>query len=128
MSVRLAAQVLSSTASKVLLAYGPPEAPETVRFCSLMDCFFDIMSIRNMQSHEFERKPILAPFTSVSDPRFSSLRNMFLKHFQDWLNSVEQHQGNFTKDARQKMFISSQTYEVLKITINSIIEATEFLL
>ena len=54
--------------------------------------------------------------------------NVFLKHFQDWLNSVEQRQGNFTKDARQKMFISSQTYEGLKITVNSIIEATQFLL
>ena len=44
MNVRLAAQVLSSTVSKVLLAYGPPEAAEAARFCSLMDCFFDIMT------------------------------------------------------------------------------------
>ena len=55
-------------------------------------------------------------------------RNVFLNYFQDWLNSVEQRQGNFTKDARQKMFISSQTYEGLKITVNSIVEATQFLL
>ena len=81
-----------------------------------------------MQSHEFERKPMLAPFTSVNDPRFSWLCNVFLKYFQDWLNSVEQRQGNFTKDAHQKMFISSQTYEGLKITVNSIIGATQFLL
>ena len=47
MNVRLAAQVLSSTVSEVLLAYGPPEAAETAHFCSLMDCFFDIMNIRN---------------------------------------------------------------------------------
>ena len=71
---------------------------------------------------------MLAPFTSVNDPRFSWLRNVFLKYFPDWLNSVEQRQGNFTKDARQNMFISSQTYEGLKITVNSIIEATQFLL
>ena len=71
---------------------------------------------------------MLAPFTSVNDPRFSWLRNVFLKYFQDWLNSTEQRQGNFTKDAGQKMFISSQTYEGLKITVNSIIEATQFLL
>ena len=37
-----------------LLAYGPPEAAETAHFCLLMDCFFDIMNIRNMQSHKFE--------------------------------------------------------------------------
>ena len=65
---------------------------------------------------------------SVNDPRFSGLRNVFLKYFQDWLNSVEQRQGNFTKDTRQKMFISSQTCEALKITVNSIIEPTQFLL
>ena len=128
MNVRLAAQVLSSTVSKVLVAYGPPKAAETAHFCSLMIYFFDIMNIRNTQSHEFERKPMLAPFTSVNDPRFSWHRNVFLKYFQDWLNSVEQRQVNFTKDARQKMFISSQTYEELKITVNSIIEATQFLL
>ena len=40
MNVRFAAQVLSSTVSKILLAYGPPEAAETGHFCSLMDCFF----------------------------------------------------------------------------------------
>ena len=36
MNVGLAAQVLSS-ASKILLAYSPPEAAETARFFSLMD-------------------------------------------------------------------------------------------
>ena len=49
-----------------------------------------------------------------------------LQYLQDWLNSVEQCQGNFTKDARQKMFLSMQTYEGLKINVNSIIEATQF--
>ena len=43
-NVRLEAQVLSSV-SKVLLACGPLEAAETVNFCPLMDCFFDIMEI-----------------------------------------------------------------------------------
>ena len=42
MNVRLATQVLSSTVSKVLLAYGPPEAAETAHFCSLMDCFLTL--------------------------------------------------------------------------------------
>ena len=127
MNVRLAVQVLSSTVSKVLLEYGPPAA-ETAHFCSLMDCFFDIMNIRNTQYHKFQWRRLLAPLTSVNDPRFSWLRNVFLKHFLDWLNSVEQRQGSFTKDARQKMFISSQTYEGFKITVNSITEATQFLL
>ena len=81
---------------------------------------FDIMNTQNNQSLEFEWKPILAPppLRSVNDRRFSWLRNVFLKSFQDWLNSVQQCQGNFTKDASQKNFILWQTYEGLKKSLN----------
>ena len=72
---------------------------------------FDIMNTQNNQSLEFEWKPMLAPLRSVNDWRFSWLRNVFLKSFQDWLNSVQQCQGNFTKDAGQKMFISWQDWK-----------------
>ena len=48
---------------------------------------------------------MLAPLRSVNDQRFSWLRNVFLKLFQDCLNSVQKHQGNFERDAGQKMFI-----------------------
>ena len=43
-------------------------------------------------------------------------------------NSVQQCKGNFTKDTGHKMFISWQTYEGLEISVNWIIEATQFLL
>ena len=79
---------------------------------------FDIMNIQNNQSLEFEWIPMLAPLRSVNDWRFLWLCNVFLKFFQDWLNSVQQCQGNFTKDADQKMFILWQTYDGLKISIN----------
>ena len=79
---------------------------------------FDIMNIQNNQSLEFEWMPMLVPLSSVNDWRFSWLRNVFLKSFQDWLNSAQQGQGKFTKDAGQKMFILWQTYEGLKICIN----------
>ena len=72
---------------------------------------FGIMNIQNNQSIEFEWIPMLAPLRSVNDWRFSWLRNVFLKSFQDWLNSVQQCQGNFTKDAGQKMFISWQDWK-----------------
>ena len=74
---------------------------------------------------------MLAPLRTVNDQRFSWLRNVFLKLFQDWLNSVQKSQRNFERDTSQKMFISivgQQTYEGLKISVNSIIEATQFLL
>ena len=88
MNVKLAAQILSSTVSKTLTSYGLPEAAGTAKFCLLMDGFFDIMNIRNIQSHEFERKPFLAPFTSVNDDWFGWLQNVFLKYFKDWLTSI----------------------------------------
>ena len=115
MNVKLA-QVLSSTVSKTLTSYGPPEAAGTAKFCLLMDSFFDIMNIRNIQSHEFERKPFLGPFTSVSDDWFGWLQNFFLKYFEDWLASIQQRPGNFSRNAHSNMFISLQTFEGLKIT------------
>ena len=91
---------------------------------------FDIMNIQNNESYEYEWKPImLAPLMiNVNDRTFSWFRNVFLKSFQEWVNSVQQLQGNFTKDVDQKMFISWQIYQGLNISVNSIIEATQFLL
>ena len=45
---------------------------------------------------------MLAPLRSVNDQRFSWLRNVFLKLFQGWLNSVQKRQGKFERDASQK--------------------------
>ena len=128
MNVKLAAQVLSSTVSKVLEERCSPEASGTAEFCSLMDTFFDIMNIRDTRSHEYKRKPALAPFSSVNDPRFSWLRNVFLKYFEDWLVSISQRPGNFSRNAQSKMFITHQTYEGLKLSVHSITEAVQFLL
>ena len=72
---------------------------------------------------------MLSPLRSVNDQRFSWLRDLFLKLCQDWLNSVQKRQGSFERDAGQKIFISivgQQTYEGLKISVNSVIEATQF--
>ena len=51
-----------------------------------------------------------------------------MQYFEDWLTSVEQRLGNFSRNAKGKMFISQQTYEGFKITINSVIEKVRFLL
>ena len=67
---------------------------------------FDITNTQNGQSLEFEWKPMLAPFRSANNRRFSWLCNVFLKLFQDWLNSVQKRQGNFEIDAGRKMVIS----------------------
>ena len=106
--------------------HGPPEAVGTTKFCSLMINFFDIMNVRNIHSHDFERKPFLAPLTSVNDQRFSWLQNVFLKYFEDWQTSIEQRPGTFSRNTKGNMFVSWQTYEGLKITVHSIIEAAKF--
>ena len=51
MNVKLATQLLRSTVSKVPLKYGPPEAAGTAKCCFLIDMFFDIMVIRDINSH-----------------------------------------------------------------------------
>ena len=78
MNVKLAAQVLRSTVSKVSLKYRPPEAAGTAKCCSLTDMFFDIMNIRDIISHKFELRPSVVPFSRVDDPQFSWIRNVFL--------------------------------------------------
>ena len=103
-NVKLAAQVLSSIVSRILSQYGSPEASGTVRFCALMDTFFDIMKIRDIHSHQFLRKPSLMPFTSNDDPRFSWLRNVFLQYFEDWLTSIKQRDDKFSKKEKNKIF------------------------
>ena len=70
MNVKLAAQVLSSTVSKVLLKYRPPETAGTAKFCSLMNMFPDIMNIRDINSYKSELKPSLLPFSRVDEPKF----------------------------------------------------------
>ena len=70
-NVKLAAQILSSIASKALLKYVTPEAAGTPKFCSLMDMSFDIMNIRDINSHKFHLKLSLLPFSRVEDLRFS---------------------------------------------------------
>ena len=51
---------------------------------------FDIMNIQNNQSLEFEWVSMLAPcIRSVNDWSFPWLCNVFVKSFQDWLNSLQ---------------------------------------
>jgi len=128
MNVRLAAQVLSNSMSIALKEYGTAESAETAKFCSMMDSFFDIVNIRNTKEHIHKSKPLLAPIASPDDERLTWLTDEFLNYFTQWLHSIETRPGNFTKTAKEKMFISRQTYQGLKITVNSIVECVRYLL
>ena len=52
----------------------------------------------------------------------------FLDYLKHWKESTESRQGDYTQNARSRMFLSWQTYEGYKITVHSAIEATKFLL
>ena len=126
-NVKLAAKVLSLSVSKVLSTYGPPGAAGTAKFCLLMDIFFNIMNMKNVNPHQFERKPNTDPFSSIIDPRFFWLRQVFLQYFKEWLHPIEKRQSNFSQKDWQKMFMLWKIYVGLNITVSSIIEAVQLL-
>ena len=128
MRVNLAAQVLSSTMSSVLTQFGPSEASATAEYCKMIDQFFDCLNVRSLDEHLRKRKPLLAPFISIEDNRFQFLENEFLGYFRDWKESIANRQGEFTANARAKMFVSWQTHEGLQITVYSITERFKYLL
>ena len=80
--------MLSTTVSKVLFNYGPADAAGTAEFCLMFDKFFDIMNVSSTAAFSSELKPFNAAFSSIDDPRFSWLKNQFLKYFEDWLRSI----------------------------------------
>ena len=128
MRVNLAAQVLSATVSAVLTTFGSPESSGTAKLCEMVDSFFDCLNVRSTTEHQRKRKPFLAPYTSVDDERFHWLETTFLGYLNSWKQSTENRPGEFTQNARSKMFLSWQTHEGFQITTFSVIEATKFLL
>ena len=128
MRVKLAAQVMSSSVSKVMLAYSPLEAHETARFIGLVDKFFDCFNTRSLHEAEFERNPFVAPYVNCDDHRFNFLENTFLKYLGEWEESIKGRGVNFTTGDRKKMFISEQTYCGIKTSVYALIECTKNLL
>jgi len=128
MTVRYAAQVLSSSVGKVLLEFGEKESHETAKFCLLVDQFFDCGNVRNTQEYITKRKPFLKPYSSLGDERFDWLENTFLKYFEDWLKWIEETHPTMTPENKARMFISWQTYEGIQLSVKSLIHSVKFLL
>ena len=51
-----------------------------------------------------------------------------MDYLREWNEITEAREGNFTQNARSRMFLSRQAHEGLQITVDSGIEATKFLL
>ena len=121
--VNLAVQTLSATNARILNHDLGPDTSETSMFCSLMNTFFDVMNVRNTKEHQIKINPNLKPYETIDNERFDWLKTVFLKYFDDWEANIAQRQG-FTKTEKEKMFISKQTRNGLKITVASVIECT----
>lgn len=65
--------------------------------------------------------------TSLLFPRFVWLME-FLDYLRTWKENVDNRPGNFTQNARNRMFLSWQTYEGFQISVQSAVEVTRFLL
>ena len=132
MKVFLAVQVLSNTMSKALVENGTDREKEsrseTSKVCGMMNSFFDCCNVRNNDEGRNSRNAFKEPYTDVNDERFVWLKKDFLEFFRSWEKSVQSRPGEFTKGERGKMFISKQSMDGLKITVNSLIEAVQFLL
>lgn len=129
MKVSLAAQVLSNTVAKALERhYSSGEARETAQLCKMMNDFFDCLNVRSTTEHLRKRNALLAPYRSADDERFNWLQNVFLEYLKSWKSSVEAREGNFSEDEKGRMFLSTQTFYGLKMTVASAIAVTKFLL
>ena len=123
MRVNLAVQVLSQTMSTVLSTYGSPGHKGTAEFCLKMNKFFDCTYVRSLVEGERKRKSFQKPYKSVDDERINWLQEEFLVYLRSWMNSIlERDDGNYTDNAKARMFLSWQTYKGLQITVYSLIE------
>ena len=127
MNVRLATQVLSDTVSNVIESYYPAYMQKTAELCKFADKFFDCMNVRNHSEGLTKRKPFLEPYKNVNDERFTWLKENFLNYLKIWKENVSKRVDDFSTDERERSFLSSQTYEGLRITSYSL-EVTKYLL
>ena len=128
MKVKLAVQVLSRTVSTCLVESDDPSVIGTAIFCQMINDFFDCSNVRSLKEHQAKRNDRIKPYESPDDERLVWMKDTFLKYLEDWKESVANREGSYTPAEREKMFLSRQTYEGFKITVNSHIEAIKFLL
>ena len=128
MRVNIAAKVHSETVGNFLNSFDPEEAEETGQFRIMMNKFFDCLNVRNTKENIVKRKPSLKPYESADDIRFSWL-DEFLQCFKSCKEVFEaRNDGNYTENAKSKMFVSWQRFEGSQITVLSFTEVCKFLL
>ena len=128
MKVKLATQVLSKFVAIALEESDDEEVLGTAKFCRMMNDFFDCTNGRSTSEHVRKRNDLIKPYSSCDDPRLAWLKDVFLQYLDDWKRNTLTRPGEYSPDERGKMFLSVQTYNGLKISVNSHVEVIKFLL
>ena len=126
MKVNLAVHVLSKSVAIGLRESGDEVVSDTAEFCDMMNGFLTVPM--SLTEHTRKNNPFIMPYSSPNDYRLTWLKDVFLTYLNNWKESTLTCEGNFSSDERQRMFISAQTCEGLKIAVYPYIEAITFLL
>ena len=107
---------------------GKEDLTGTAEFCEMMNGFYDRTNVRSLIEHVRKKNAFIKPYESAEDERLTWLKDVFLKYLESSKQSTLQREGEYTPDERQKMFVSVQTYEGMKIAVYSHIDVIRFLL
>ncbi|XP_035662524.1 uncharacterized protein LOC118406544 [Branchiostoma floridae] len=127
MRVNLAVQVLSNSMSCALAMQGRHDTVSTRNFISMMNRFFDCLNVQNQYQGQRGNMPDLEPYRDVDDIRFTWLEKDFLGFLHHWEQQAAGTPG-LSKDQRNRMCLSKQTLEGLRITVSSFVELTKTLI
>ena len=100
----------------------------TAKFCMIINDFVDCSNVRSMTEHISKRNQLIKPYAPQDDQRFRWLKNVFLDYLGNWKNHFATKEGKYPSNHQEKMFITTQIYEGLKISVYSNIEVIIFLL
>ena len=101
---------------------------ETATFIRHMNKWFDCLNTRHLYEGKDRLNQNASPFTDPEDPRLTYLSETFLGYFEEWKTSVDNRLGRYSRDERNKMQLSHQTLDGLKISVRSIVSCVLFLL
>uniref|UniRef100_A0A1X7TZ77 Uncharacterized protein n=2 Tax=Amphimedon queenslandica TaxID=400682 RepID=A0A1X7TZ77_AMPQE len=137
MNVGLAAQVLSKSVADMFKTLRKSkekqdtsiydDTTETEKFCRYFNYLFDCLNTRQLYEAEDKRNDAMLPYKSKDDLRLKWLANDFLTYLESWQNYA-QTRTDLSRDERNKLTLSHQTIEGLKITVYSFLELIPFLL
>lgn len=135
MKVVFATQVMSKSVVRALEIFQNHKKLKKVplselkKMIGLVNDWFDCLNGgEDFESKRYQENKNLHKYEDPNDERFNFLMTTVLGFFNDWKQDTLTRQGTFSKDLREKMFISTQSYESLKITIYGFTFATKYML